>query len=188
MKIAASSRTVVVALALAGSVGVGAALAASAATAPPDQLALRPASTVGQPANVTPEPTSTTQIAAAARDPHVGLAEASRIAALVGHGRVTESDQETTGAGLSYEMTVVGPNGAVRTVTVDAGTGRVLANTPKDATEAKDTTDAGDPTESADGSDADGDDHAKDQATDRDVKDDDSNDGQATGQEDSSVR
>ena len=183
MKIAASSRTVVVALALAGSVGVGAALAASAATAAPDQLTMRPAGTVGQQTNATSDPTatSTAQTPTAARNPHVGLAEASRIAALVGHGRVTESDQETAGAGLSYEMTVVTPNGAVRKVTVDAGTGRVLANTPKDA---KDATDA---TESTDGTDADGDDHADGHATDRDVKDDDGNDGRTTGQG-SSVR
>jgi uncharacterized membrane protein YkoI len=185
MKVAASSRTVVVALALAGSVGIGAGLAASAATAAPDQSVMRPASTVGQRANATPEPTvtSTAGTVAVARDPHVGLVEASRIAALVAHGRVTEADQETTGAGLSYEMTVVGPNGAVRTVTVDAATGRVLANTLKD------TTDAGGATESADGTDADGggDDHVNDHGTDRDVKDDDSNDRQATGHEDSSV-
>jgi uncharacterized membrane protein YkoI len=190
MKIVASSRTVVVTLALAGSVGVGAALAASASTAAPDQAVMRPLSTVGQQANTTPEPTVTSRAGSAAvpRGSRVGLTEASHIAALVGHGRVTESEQETTAAGLAYEMTVVGPNGAVRKVTVDAGTGRVLANTLEDAKDAKDAKDATDvdAPESAGDTDADGDDHSDDHATHRDVKDEDRNDRQGRSQ-DSSV-
>jgi uncharacterized membrane protein YkoI len=190
MKIAASSRTVVVTLALAGSVGVAAALAASASTAAPDQAVMRPLSTAGQQANTTPEPTVTSRAGAAAlpRDSRVGLTEASRIAALVGHGRVTELEQETTTAGPAYEMTVVGPDGAVRKVTVNAGTGRVLANTLESAKDAKDATDAtdGDAPESAGDTDADGDDHSDDHATHRDVKDEDGNDRHGRSQ-DSSV-
>jgi hypothetical protein len=201
MKIAASSRTLVVALALAGSVGVGAALAASADTPAANQSGLLPAGTVGQPPGATPDPTvpSTAGISAGRRDSRVGLAEASRIAALVGHGRVTESEQEWTGTSLAYEMTVVAPTGAARKVTVDRGTGRVIANTPEDADEATGSADdtrpdsdddasgrdAGDrDAGDRDGSDRDG--HDRD-GHDRDGHDRDGHDRQQRGHQESSA-
>jgi hypothetical protein len=138
MKIAAPSRTLVVSLALAGSVGLGGALAASAATGTP----VRPADTVrmtGQSLITTAgttAATATTQTGSA-----VGLVEASRIAALVGHGHVTKAEQESTPSGLAYEISVVRPDGTERTVIVDRTTGRVLANTLEDASDGHDAAD-----------------------------------------------
>jgi hypothetical protein len=139
MKIAASSRTLVVGLALAGSVGLGGALAASAATGTPAHSA-GSVSMAGQGLNTTAETTTaaggTTRTGSA-----VGLVEASRIAALVGHGHVTKAEQESTPTGLAYEVTVVRPDGTERTVTVDRTTGRVLANALEDASDANEVAD-----------------------------------------------
>jgi len=153
---------------------------------------------VGRPPDAATGPTlaSTAGTLANTRDPRVGLAEASRIAALVGHGRVTESEQEWTGTGLTYELTVVGPTGAARKVTVDRGTGRVLANTPEDADEATGSPDDTRPDSDDHAGDQDGDDHARDrdgddhasnrEGHDRDRHDQDS-DHQQRGHEESSA-
>jgi hypothetical protein len=139
MKIAASSRTLVVGLALAGSVGLGGALAAAADTGTP----VRSVGTVsmsGQSVDTTAG-TTTAATATTRSGSAVGLVEASRIAALVGHGHVTKADQESTPSGLAYELSVVRPDGTERTVTVDRTTGRVLANTLEDASDGHDAAD-----------------------------------------------
>jgi hypothetical protein len=155
MKIPSSSRFVV-GLALAGSVGVGAALAATAAPGHPDT-----ASTAGQRLDSTQDTTTGTTTSGhttTRRVSAVSLAEASRIAALIGHGRVTESDQESTPTGLVYEITVVGADGAERRLTVDRGTGRVLANTLEDSPEAPEVADGTDSDSNPHNSDHDGND------------------------------
>ena len=136
MKITATSRPLVVGLALAGSVGLGGALAASAATGTP----ARSAGTIsmsGQGVDTTAG-TTTAATATPRTGSAVGLVEASRIAALVGHGHVTKAEQESTLSGLAYEVSVVRPDGTERTVTVDHATGRVLANTLEDASDGHD--------------------------------------------------
>ena len=143
MKITASSRTLVVGLALAGSVGLGGALAASAATGTTGS-STGTVSLAGQGLDSTQHTTAGTTTTASTttrRASAVSLVEASRIAALVGHGHVTKADQEATSTGLAYEVTVVQPDGTERTVTVDRSTGRVLANTLEDASDGHDAAD-----------------------------------------------
>jgi hypothetical protein len=142
MKITASSRTLVVGLALAGSVGLGGALAASAATGTTGS-STGTVSLAGQGLDSPQDTTAGTTTASTTtrRASAVSLVEASRIAALVGHGHVTKADQEATSTGLAYEVTVVQPDGTERTVTVDRSTGRVLANTLEDASDGHDAAD-----------------------------------------------
>jgi uncharacterized membrane protein YkoI len=129
MKKAFSSAHVVLALALSGSVGIGAALAAHAATSGRDQAPAGTAVRQIDPgvdqmtATATTTPTQST-----GRDPAVGLTEAARIAALIGGGRVTESDEESTPTGITYELRIVRADGTARDLVVDGRDGRVLAN------------------------------------------------------------
>lgn len=129
MKKAFSSAHVVLALALSGSVGVGAALAAHAATSGHDQT---PAGTAVRQLDPTVDEATatatTTPSQSTRRDPTVGLTEATRIAALIGGGRVTESDEALTPTGITYELRVVRADGTARDVVVDSRDGRVLAN------------------------------------------------------------
>jgi hypothetical protein len=92
--------------------------------------------TAGTTAGTTAPASGTTRTGSA-----VGLVEASRIAALIGHGHVSKAEQESTATGVVYEVTVVQPDGTERTVTVDRTTGRVLANTLEDASDGNDATD-----------------------------------------------
>ena len=98
MRIPASPRTVVVVVALSATVGVGAAIASSAATEAPGYRSVDTLTTSSQGIAV-PQSTPGRRTAGAARARRaatVGLAEASRIAALVGHGRVTDVEEEST--------------------------------------------------------------------------------------------
>jgi hypothetical protein len=144
MEIATAARATIVGLLLAGAVGISAAHAGSAATAGQGYPAAGSASTARQPlalTDVTNTATTTTGGTTTRTDLTVSPAEASHIAALVGHGRVTKSDEELTPTGLAYEMTVVRPDGSERKVTVDRGSGRVLANTPERLPETREVTD-----------------------------------------------
>jgi len=146
MRVPASSRTAVVVVALAATVGVGAAIASSAATEAPRYPSVDTLTTSTQSIDV-PHSTPGRRTAGATtarRNATVGPAEASRIAALVGHGRVTDVDEESTPTGPTWEMTVVQRDGTERTVTVDRATGRVLANTLEEAADPHETADHGD--------------------------------------------
>ena len=81
--------------------------------------------TAGTTAGTTAPASGTTRTGSA-----VGLVEASRIAALIGHGHVSKAEQESTATGVVYEVTVVQPDGTERTVTVDRTTGRGFWRTP----------------------------------------------------------
>jgi uncharacterized membrane protein YkoI len=163
MRIPASPRTVVVVVALSATVGVGAAIASSAATEAPGYSSVDTLTPSSQSIAVPPSTPGrrTAGATTARRDATVGPAEASRIAALVGHGRVTDVDEESTPTGLTYEMTVVQPDGTERTVTVNRATGRVLANTLEDAADPHETANHRDDAGRAD-RDRDGDQQRKD--------------------------
>jgi uncharacterized membrane protein YkoI len=142
------ARPVVVGLALAGAVGVGATVAAAAQGPSGDPAVTPVAASVDTSAATTRMSGMTMTSHAAVQRPlaastPVSISQAATIAARQAGGRVTKVDSEAEGAALTYEVTLLRANGVETKVTVDARTGHLLST----ATEQSGATDQSEGTE-----------------------------------------
>ena len=106
---------------------------AAAASGPSPSLAADKVDTGGAGSTTPPqEPSPATTTSPARGGTPLTLTDAMAVAAHAAPGRVIEAKEDTEVTGLTYDVTLVHPDGLVSELEVDAATGTVLSRTLQD--------------------------------------------------------